>query len=46
MRGLLSPFQSVHSLWLVLSAPQDDFFRLSKAENPSLLSLQELRGNH
>ena len=39
VRSLLSPFQSVHSLWLVSSASQDGIFRLRKAENPCLLSL-------
>ena len=46
VHGLLSPFQSVHSSQLVPSATQDGLFRLHKAENPCLLSLQEeLRGN-
>ena len=31
--GLLSPFQSLHSSQLVLSASQDGLFRLCKAEN-------------
>ena len=39
VRGLLSPFQSVHSSRLVPSAPQDGLFRLRKAQNPCLLSL-------
>ena len=46
VHGLLSPFQSVHSLRLVPSVSQDGLFRLRKAENLCLLSLQEeLRGN-
>ena len=46
VRGLLCPFQSVHSSRLVPSAFQDGLFRLRKAQNPSLLSLQkELHGN-
>ena len=46
VRSLLRPFQSVHSLRPVPSASQDDLFRLRKAQNPCLLSLQEeLHGN-
>ena len=46
VRGLLRPFQSVHSSRPVPSASQDGLFRLRKAQNPCLLSLQEeLHGN-
>ena len=46
MRGLLCPFQSVHSSRLVPSASQNGLFRLLKAQNLCLLSLQEeLHGN-
>ena len=45
-RGLVFPFQSVHSSQVVPLASQDGFFRLCKAENPCLLLLQEkLHGN-
>ena len=46
VHGLLSPFQSVHSSWLVPSTSPVGLLRLRKAENPCLLSLQkQLHGN-